>query len=114
MSNQISLMLSSIFLAIFILFSGEIILSQTMNAKAMAQTEQIGLYLQKNGFYRGLLDDVNKDNKFLDIEVKTVRDRVNGIYYYTITTYKEYDSLTKMFDFMDKTIVCEIAVCQKM
>ena len=51
MSNQISLMLSSIFLAIFILFSGEIILSQTMNAKAMAETEQVGLYLQKNGFY---------------------------------------------------------------
>ena len=114
MSNQIGLMISSIFLAIFIIFSGEIIACQTISAKAMTATEQIGLYVQKNGFYRGLLDDVDKEGLFTDIKISTKRDADNKIYYYTITTYKEYSSFSNIFNFMDRTIVCNITVCKKM
>lgn len=114
MSNQIGLMISSIFLAIFIIFSGEIIAYQKINAKAMTATEQIGLYVQKNGFYRGLLDDVDKEEFFTDIKISTKRDGTNKIYYYTVTTYKEYNSISNIFSFMDQTIICNITVCKKM
>lgn len=113
MSNQIGLMLSSLFLVIFLIFSGEIISCQTISAKAMTQTEQIGLYIQKNGYSLEDINLINKDKYFRKVNVVINRDRVNRMYYYTITTYKDYYSFSNIFSFMDKTIKCKVTVCLK-
>lgn len=113
MSNQIGLMLSSLFLVIFLIFSGEIISCQTVTAKAMAQTEQFGLYVQRNGYDLEELVQMNKDKYFKKINVLVSRDRTTNMYYYTISTYKDYHSFSKIFSFMDRTITCKVTVCLK-
>ena len=114
MSNHFGLMLSLIFLSLFIVFSGEVLAYQQNSAKVIANSNQIAIYLEQNGlsnydeFY-----ELEALRYFNGCSVDYKKDTTNHITTYTLVTRKKYTSFSKIYSFMSKDIMCKIIICRK-
>lgn len=113
MSNNFSLMLSLIFLSLFILFSGEVAIYQQTVSKTLAMTNDLAVYIEKNGYDEDVISEFDYINYFtaLDVDVKTSIS--SGITTYKLTTKKDYKAMSSIYSFMSQTIVCNITVYRK-
>lgn len=112
MSNQVSMMLSFIFFAFFIVFSSETIAYQTQLAKSMSKTNNIAIYIQENGYDIDDLHLLNQLEEFNDYEINAYITE-NGFTSYHITTIKNYQAFSSLFDYMTGDITCKLIVYRK-
>lgn len=114
MSNHVGLMLSFIFLAYFIILSGEIIAYQQTAAKAMSITNDVALYIETYGY-----DDPQEIDNLAGVEyfdkfnVTSETDVNYGYTIYYVTSTKKYTAFSTIFNYMNQEIVCNLAVCRK-
>lgn len=113
MSNQFGLMLTFIFLSIFIVFSGEILSYQNTTAKTINLTNQLAICIQENGYNQEELEAMGYTDYFDSYNVITRIDINNGFLLYNITTKKTYHQFSNLTIFKQKDIVCKMSVCRK-
>ena len=113
MSNNVGLMFSLIFLAFFIVFSGEVLALQKTSAKMISATNNIAVYIQEKGYDDGSIREL-EIYKYLDyFDVEIVDKNTNMIKEYVITSKKQYVAFSTVFSFMTQDIVCKVTVCRK-
>ncbi len=113
MSNQISLMLSFIFLSFFIVLSGEIVAYQQISAKTLAVTNEIAIYIEENGYDYNEVSNLPCTQYLSSFNVFYTRDLKNGYIIYDITTKKKYTAFSSLYQFMSQDIICKMTVCRK-
>lgn len=113
MSNNFSLMLSLIFLSLFILFSGEVVIYQQTVSKTLAITNDLAIFIEKNGYEEDVINELDSVNYFTTVNVDAKRSMTSGITTYKLTTTKDYKAMSSIYSFMSQTIVCNITVYRK-
>ena len=113
MSNSIGMMFSFIFLALFIIFSGEIIVYQTQSAKALSITSNLAIQIEKYGYSETEFYGNLEISYFDEVTVDSKKDDDNNLTTYSIKAIKSYHSFSKFFSFMDQDIQCQIQVSVK-
>lgn len=113
MSNQVSLMLSFIFLAFFIILSGEVISYQRTVAKTYAITSEIAVFIEKNGYEQQEIDDFDYMNYLDSFTVTSSIDTINNCVEYSIIATKQYNAFSQLYDYMSQEIICEMKVYRK-
>ena len=108
MSNQFSLMLSMLFLATLIIFSGELINYQKEYAIFNSDMNQIAHHLQVYGYDIYYLCEVDTKYNLNSVRCKNEETDQGEIYY--LSCSKKYQSFTNMFSFMNKDFVCNIPI----
>ena len=99
MSNQVSLIISMIFLAILLMFSGELISYQQIHAAFINDVGQIAHHLQVYGYDERYVDYVQLDYSMDSFECTYEVQYDTEIM--KIKATKDYKSMMKMFSFMD-------------
>ena len=112
MSNQVGLILSFIFLSFFIIFSAETISYQNLSAKCMSLTNNIAIYIQKNG-YEVTDTSLNEQLQYFDSYNINKEEKEEGYVAYTIKTIDTYTPFSSLFDYFENTITSEITVYRK-
>jgi len=112
MSNQIGQMLSMIFLAFFIIMSGEVISYQNVTSKCMSITNELAIYLQE-GYEKEFIYNLKETNYFDEVTIISRGMSDYNYTRYTITTTKSYQGFSNLFSFFNEDIVCELSVCRK-
>lgn len=113
MSNHVGLMLSFIFLAYFIILSGEVISYQQTSAKTMAITNNVAIYIENNGYDETKIKNLDGVSYFDKFIVKKSQNETYGYVVYDITSTKKYTAFSNVFDYMNQEIVCNLSVCRK-
>lgn len=113
MSNHFGLMLSFIFLAYFIILSGEVISYQQTSAKAMSITNDVAIYIENYGYDEAKVRSLEGVSYFDKFIVKSDDDTDYGYVKYDITATKRYTAFSNIFNYMNQEIVCNLVVCRK-
>ncbi len=113
MSNNFGLMLSMIFLSLFIVLSGEIISYQQTSAIAMSKTSIIASFIERNGYNEITINNLEVTKYFDRFEMNIDRNVETGIANYCLTTYKQYNAISKVYSFFSGEITCELVICRK-
>lgn len=113
MSNQVSLMLSFIFLAFFIILSGEVISYQRTVAKTYAITSEIAVFIEKNGYNEHEINEFDYMDYLDSFTIKSSMDYLNNCVEYKIIATKQYTAFSQLYDYMSQDIVCEMKVYRK-
>ncbi len=113
MSNQISLMLSFIFMCFFIILSGEVVAYQQTSAKALSVTNEIAIHIEENGYSYSEIAHLPCTKYLTSFQVQYIRDLSNGYIVYDITTTKKYTAFSTLYQFMSQDIICKMTVCRK-
>ena len=106
MDNQIGLVISLLFLSVFIMFSYEVISYQKSIAKALIETNDIAIQIQKSGYNDGMFVS---HNTFKKVEVE--KQEFDTHMQYKITTIMPYRCEINFFDFSNEDITTNIYVC---
>lgn len=109
MSNQIGLILSFLFLSIFISFTNEIIHYQTFVSTFQLQANQAAYLLQKDGI-------INETTFKKEYGFKTIHydyTKKTNYYLYTLTITKEYSAISDLYQFLNKDIVNTYQIYRK-
>ena len=113
MSNQISLMLSFIFLTFFIILSGEVLSYQRTVAKTYAITSELAVYVEKNGYDSEEISTFSYLHYLKSFTITSKVNYTNDCVEYTIVAIKEYKAFSQLYDYMSQDIVCEMTVYRK-
>ena len=113
MSNQISLMLSFIFVAFFIILSGEVIAYHQTVAKTYAMTTEIAVFVEKNGYDEEKIKTFDYLDYLSSFTVTSSIDYINDCVEYSIIATKQYTAFSQIYDYMSQEIVCEMKVYRK-
>lgn len=101
MSNQFGLILSFLFLTIFVSFTKEIFQYQSFSIIFDHQAIQITQEIQKNGYHEDVINEYTTQYQFLSYQHELI---IEGYYeHHTLTFYKKYQS-TSWNEIFDKTI----------
>ena len=112
MSNQVGLILSFIFLSIFILLSGEVITYQQVSVKAMSHLNELAIHIQNYGYDDIEFIQLSSYEYFDKVEVNVIENEDYFITY-KIIGYKEYEYATKFLNYGFDDIVCNLSVTRK-
>lgn len=111
MSNSVGLMLSFIFLALFIVFSGELIAYQTKTAQSLNITNTLAVHIEKYGYDAQEFNSLNEVDYFDSVLV--FKQNQDDCVVYEIHTMKKYESFSEFFSFMNQSIRCRVYVTLK-
>lgn len=112
MSNQVGLILSFIFLSVFILLSGEVIAYQQVSAKSMSYLNEIAIYIQNYGYDEKEIESLSPYQYFEKVEINIIENK-NYYVTYKLIAYKEYEYATKFLNYGFDDIVCNLNVTRK-
>jgi len=111
MSNQFGLILSFLFLTIFISFSNEMINYQSFSTIFDAQTTQIFNYVQKNGYNETIIQEYCIQYQFNNVKHQSSVD--NLFEHHTIIFTKNYRSISSFENIFNKTITKKLEIFRK-
>lgn len=111
MSNQFGIILSFLFLMIFISFSSEIIHYQEFSTIFDAQTTQIFNYVQKNGYNENIIQKYCIQYKCSNIEHHLIIE--NYFEHHTLILTKDYQSISSFENLFNKKITKKLEIFRK-